>query len=160
VDFKNVLIVMTSNLGAEFLAEQKDGEDVEEVRDLVMGVVRSAFRPEFLNRLDEILLFRRLTRAHMGAIVDIQLDRLRALLEDRKITLDVDEAALMWLGNMGYDPSYGARPLKRVIQKYLQNPLATMLLEGKIADGETVTVGVGDGNLVLNGEAVDAAEAA
>jgi ATP-dependent Clp protease ATP-binding subunit ClpB len=96
----------------------------------------------------------------MGAIVDIQLDRLRALLEDRKITLDVDEAALMWLGNMGYDPSYGARPLKRVIQKYLQNPLATMLLEGKIADGETVTVGVGDGNLVLNGEAVDAAEAA
>ncbi|MBO6835277.1 MAG: ATP-dependent chaperone ClpB [Alphaproteobacteria bacterium] len=161
VDFSNVLIVMTSNLGAEFLAEQKDGDDVESVRDLVMGVVRQAFRPEFLNRLDEILLFRRLTRDNMTGIVDIQLDRLRGLLTDRKITLDLSKDALMWLGNAGYDPVYGARPLKRVIQKHLQNPLASMILEGSIAEGDTVNVTAGEGHLILNGHPVDVeAEAA
>ncbi|NMM43470.1 ATP-dependent chaperone ClpB [Rhodospirillaceae bacterium KN72] len=160
VDFRNVLIIMTSNLGAEYLAEQKDGEDVEEVRGQVMEVVRHAFRPEFLNRLDEILLFRRLTRDNMTGIVDIQLERLRSLLADRKITLNLSKDALMWLGNMGYDPVYGARPLKRVIQKNLQNPLAGLILEGTVADGDTVQVTVEDGNLVLNGKPVEAAEAA
>ena len=160
VDFRNVLIIMTSNLGAEYLAEQKDGEDVEEVRGQVMEVVRHAFRPEFLNRLDEILLFRRLTRDNMTGIVDIQLERLRSLLADRKITLNLSKDALMWLGNMGYDPVYGARPLKRVIQKNLQNPLAGLILEGNVADGDTVQVTVEDGNLILNGKPVDAAEAA
>ena len=155
IDFRNVLIVMTSNLGAEFLAEQKDGEDVEAVREPVMNVVRHAFRPEFLNRLDEILLFRRLSRDNMTGIVDIQLDRLRALLADRKITLDLDKAALMWLGNAGYDPVYGARPLKRVIQKHLQNPLASMILEGTIGEGETVRISAGDGSLILNGKAIE-----
>ena len=125
------------------------------MRGQVMEVVRAAFRPEFLNRLDEVLLFHRLTRDHMTHIVDIQLDRLRAMLADRKITLDLDQAALTWLGNEGYDPVYGARPLKRVIQRSLQNALATMILEGRIEDGETVKVGVGDGTLVINGTAVE-----
>ncbi len=161
VDFRNVLIIMTSNLGAEYLAEQKDGEDVEDVRPQVMEVVRHAFRPEFLNRLDEILLFRRLTRENMTGIVDIQLERLRALLRDRKITLEVTKPALMWLGNAGYDPVYGARPLKRVIQKHLQNPLANMILDGSIAEGDTVTVAALDGKLILNGQAIEGdAEAA
>lgn len=115
-----------------------------------MDVVRGAFRPEFLNRLDEVLLFHRLTRDHMTNIVDIQLDRLRAMLADRKITMDLDEDALTWLGDKGYDPVYGARPLKRVIQRSLQNTLATMLLEGRIEDGETVKVDVVDGGLVIN----------
>ncbi|MDF1750754.1 MAG: AAA family ATPase, partial [Alphaproteobacteria bacterium] len=156
VDFRNVLIILTSNLGAEFLADQKDGEDVEAVRPQVMEVVRHAFRPEFLNRLDEILLFRRLSRENMTGIVDIQLDRLRDLLVDRKITLTVDPAALMWLGNAGYDPVYGARPLKRVIQKHLQNPLANMILEGRINDGDTITISARDDHLILNGEDLDA----
>ena len=155
VDFRNVLIVMTSNLGADFLAEQKDGEDVEAVRGQVMGVVRRAFRPEFLNRLDEILLFRRLSRADMTGIVDIQLQRLRDLLGDRKIALDVDEAALRWLGTAGYDPVYGARPLKRVIQKRLQNPLASLILDGSVADGDTVKIGAGGDGLALNGRPVE-----
>ncbi len=111
---------------------------MDAVREQVMDVVRGAFRPEFLNRLDEVLLFHRLTRDHMTNIVDIQLDRLRAMLADRKITMDLDEDALTWLGDKGYDPVYGARPLKRVIQRSLQNTLATMLLEGRIEDGETV----------------------
>ncbi|MAX62545.1 MAG: ATP-dependent chaperone ClpB [Rhodospirillaceae bacterium] len=156
VDFRNVLIILTSNLGAEYLADQKDGEDVEAVRPQVMEVVRHAFRPEFLNRLDEILLFRRLSRENMSGIVDIQLDHLRALLKDRKITLTVDPAALMWLGNAGYDPVYGARPLKRVIQKHLQNPLANLILDGSLNEGDTVTVGASNGHLVLNGREIEA----
>ncbi|MEJ1996463.1 MAG: AAA family ATPase, partial [Limibacillus sp.] len=160
VDFRNTLIVMTSNLGSEVLANQPEGEDSEAVRGEVMEVVRRAFRPEFLNRLDEILLFHRLQRSQMAAIVEIQLERLRALLEDRKITLDLDDKALAWLGEAGYDPVYGARPLKRVIQRRLQNPLASMILEGRIADGETVKVSAGEDGLVINGESVETEEAA
>jgi ATP-dependent Clp protease ATP-binding subunit ClpB len=157
VDFKNVLIVMTSNLGSEFLAGQAEGEDVEAVRPMVMDVVRSSFRPEFLNRLDEILLFRRLSREHMTGIVDIQLGHLAKLLEDRNIELAVDEAAKVWLADKGYDPVYGARPLKRVIQRTLQNPLASMILEGTVSDGEVATVSVSGGGLSINGEALEAA---
>ena len=122
VDFRNTLIVMTSNLGAEYLVNQKDGEDSEAVRDQVMAVVRANFRPEFLNRVDEILLFHRLRREDMGRIVDIQLQRLLKLLDDRKITIKLEPAAREWLADKGYDPAYGARPLKRVIQKALQDP--------------------------------------
>ena len=157
IDFKNVLIIMTSNLGSEFLANQGEGEDVEAVRPMVMDVVRSSFRPEFLNRLDEILLFRRLSRGHMGAIVDIQLGRLAVLLEDRSIALDVDEAARAWIAEKGYDPVYGARPLKRVIQRALQNPLASLILEGTVAEGETASVSVSGDGLSINGEALEAA---
>ncbi len=156
VDFRNTLIIMTSNLGSEFLSAQSEGDDVEDVRPQVMDIVRTAFRPEFLNRLDEILLFRRLSRQHMSAIVNIQLAGLSALLEDRKVSLDVDASAMMWLGNAGYDPVYGARPLKRIIQRHLQNPLASMILEGKVSEGETVSVTAGEGNLILNGEVIDA----
>jgi ATP-dependent Clp protease ATP-binding subunit ClpB len=155
VDFRNTLIILTSNLGSEVLANQPEGESIDAVRDQVMDVVRGAFRPEFLNRLDEVLLFHRLTRDHMTHIVDIQLDRLRAMLADRKIVLDLDGDALNWLGDEGYDPVYGARPLKRVIQRSLQNALATMILDGSIEDGETVKVGVGDGALVINGTAIE-----
>ncbi len=155
VDFRNTLIILTSNLGSEVLAHQAEGESVDAVREQVMDVVRGAFRPEFLNRLDETLLFHRLSREHMTGIVDIQLDRLRAMLADRKIALELDEAALTWLADAGYDPVYGARPLKRVIQRSLQNALATMILEGRIEDGETVTVGAGDGGLIINGAAVE-----
>ncbi len=148
VDFKNVLIVMTSNLGAEYMA---GGEDVEAVREQVMDVVRSRFRPEFLNRLDEILLFHRLTREQMDAIVDIQMERLRRLLQDRKIAIRLDETARTWLADQGYDPIYGARPLKRVIQRNVQDPLAELLLEGRIKDGETVTVSAGAEGIVIDG---------
>ena len=116
--------------------------------------MRGAFRPEFLNRLDEILLFHRLTREQMSEIVEIQLGHLRDLLEDRKITLELDAAATEWLGNAGYDPVYGARPLKRVIQRHLQNPLASRILEGEIADGDVVRVTTEADGLVINGEAV------
>ncbi|MEN8195126.1 MAG: ATP-dependent chaperone ClpB, partial [Pseudomonadota bacterium] len=143
VDFRNVLIVMTSNLGSEILANQPEGEDSTAVRGQVMEVVKMAFRPEFINRLDDILLFHRLTREHMTGIVEIQLGRLQALLADRKIALALDDAAKAWLGDAGYDPVYGARPLKRVIQNALQNTLAQMILEGAIADGETVNVSAG-----------------
>jgi ATP-dependent Clp protease ATP-binding subunit ClpB len=143
VDFRNTLIVLTSNLGSDLLANQPDGEDVEAVRPGVMEVVRRAFRPEFLNRLDEILLFRRLSRQHMTGIVEIQLRRLEGLLADRKIVLDLDTAAKAWLAEAGYDPVYGARPLKRVIQRELQNPLATAILRGSIKDGERVAVRAG-----------------
>jgi ATP-dependent Clp protease ATP-binding subunit ClpB len=143
VDFKNTLIVLTSNLGSELLAGQGEGEDVEAARPGVMDVVRRAFRPEFLNRLDEILLFRRLSRQHMTGIVEIQLRRLEALLAERKIVLDLDGAAKAWLAETGYDPVYGARPLKRVIQRELQNPLATAILRGSIKDGDRVAVRVG-----------------
>ncbi|MCG8546150.1 MAG: AAA family ATPase, partial [Alphaproteobacteria bacterium] len=157
VDFRNVLIVMTSNLGGDILANQPIGQDSSAVRNEVMEVVRANFRPEFINRIDETLLFHRLSREDMSAIVDIQLERLCALLADRKITLDVDDAARNWLGDKGYDPVYGARPLKRVIQQELQNPLASLLLAGKIADGETVHVSAGDGALTINGEVAQAA---
>jgi ATP-dependent Clp protease ATP-binding subunit ClpB len=140
VDFRNTLIVLTSNLGSEYLAALPEGADVGEARGQVMEAVRQAFRPEFLNRLDEILLFRRLTRKDMTAIVDIQLRRLQKLLDERKITLKLDDAAKRWLANAGYDPGYGARPLKRVIQRELQNPLATQILEGKIHEGDAVHV--------------------
>ena len=155
VDFRNTLIILTSNLGSEVLAHQAEGESVDAVREQVMDVVRGAFRPEFLNRLDETLLFHRLSREHMTGIVDIQLDWLRTMLADRKIALELDEAALTWLADAGYDPVYGARPLKRVIQRSLQNALATMILEGRIEDGETLTVGAGDGGLIINGAAVE-----
>jgi ATP-dependent Clp protease ATP-binding subunit ClpB len=140
VDFRNTLIVLTSNLGSEYLAALPDGADVNEARGAVMEVVRQAFRPEFLNRLDEILLFRRLSRADMTGIVAIQLRQLQKLLDDRKIILEVDDEARRWLAEAGYDPVYGARPLKRVIQRELQNPLALELLEGRIQDGDTVLV--------------------
>jgi ATP-dependent Clp protease ATP-binding subunit ClpB len=159
VDFKNTLIIMTSNLGSEHLANQPDGEDTEPVREQVMDVVRGAFRPEFLNRLDEILLFHRLTREQMSEIVDIQLIHLQLLLEDRKVVLELDDAAREWLANAGYDPVYGARPLKRVIQRQLQNPLASRILEGNIADGDVVVISAGAEGLVIDGEAVQAAAA-
>ncbi len=169
VDFKNTLILMTSNLGAEFLADPRqpmgfgmpgDKEKVlseAEAYDLVMDVVRRHFRPEFLNRVDEIIVFHRLQRDQMAAIVDIQMKRLQSLLTDRKITVDLDDAGRTWLANKGYDPVYGARPLKRVIQAHVQNPLADLILAGKVHDGDTVRIGVQDGALTLNGEAVRAA---
>jgi ATP-dependent Clp protease ATP-binding subunit ClpB len=140
VDFRNTLIVMTSNLGSEFLVTLAPDENVEKVRGLVMDAVRATFRPEFLNRLDEILLFRRLSRADMTGIVDIQLARLQKLLDERKVRLDVDEKAKEWLADAGYDPAYGARPLKRVIQRELQNVLAEKILAGEIREGDTVKV--------------------
>jgi len=160
VDFKNTLIILTSNLGSSHLAALKDGESTESVREQVMEEVRRAFRPEFLNRLDEILLFNRLSRAHMTDIVEVQMQKLLKLLADRKIELKIDGKALQWLANRGYDPVYGARPLKRVIQRSLQNPLATQLLEGRIHDGDTVEVGVENGELTVGGERVmsDAAD--
>jgi ATP-dependent Clp protease ATP-binding subunit ClpB len=160
VDFRNTLIVMTSNLGSEVLANQPEGEDSEAVRDQVMEVVRRAFRPEFLNRLDEILLFHRLQKSQMAGIVEIQLARLRKLLADRKITLELDGKALAWLAEAGYDPVYGARPLKRVIQRRLQNPLASLILEGKVADGQRVEVSADEQGLVIDGKPVEAEEAA
>jgi len=154
VDFKNTLIVLTSNLGGEILANQPEGEDTTEVKEEVMEIVRAHFRPEFLNRLDETLLFHRLDRAHMTGIVDVQLQRLIKLLDDRKIELDVDERGKRWLADTGYDPVYGARPLKRVIQRHLQNPLAGMILSGQVKDGQTVTVSSDGNDLLVNGEAV------
>jgi ATP-dependent Clp protease ATP-binding subunit ClpB len=151
VDFRNTIIVLTSNLGSEYLAALMEGQPAEAAREQVMEVVRRSFRPEFLNRLDEIILFNRLGRNEMKKIVDIQLRHLQKLLADRKIVLDIDEKAKTWLANTGYDPVYGARPLKRVIQRQLQNPLATMLLSGAIKDGETVGVTVQDGQLAING---------
>jgi ATP-dependent Clp protease ATP-binding subunit ClpB len=154
VDFRNTLVIMTSNMGADILVNQPDGEEVEAVRDQVMAVVRMNFRPEFLNRLDEILLFHRLRRDQMSAIVDIQVARLQRLLEDRKIRLVLDDSARDWLARKGYDPAYGARPLKRVIQKSLQDPLAELLLAGRIVDGQKVPVSAGADGLVIDGEAV------
>jgi ATP-dependent Clp protease ATP-binding subunit ClpB len=157
VDFKNTLIIMTSNIGSEFLANQKEGEDAEAARPYVMAEMKTKFRPEFLNRIDEIILFHRLKREQMAAIVDIQIGRLQKLLADRKLTLVLDEAARTWLANRGYDPTYGARPLKRVIQKSVQDPLAEQLLAGRIKDGDTVKLTVRDGTLVVNGQPVQAA---
>ncbi len=149
VDFKNTLIVLTSNLGSDLIAAQKDGEDVESVRPGVMEVVRAAFRPEFLNRLDDILLFRRLSRANMKGVVAIQLKHLEKLLADRKIAIELDEAARDWLADAGYDPLYGARPLKRIIQRELQNRLATQILSGTVKDGDTVRVSVEKNELAI-----------
>ncbi len=157
VDFRNTIIILTSNLGAEYLVNQKEGEETDAVRDLVMAEVRAKFRPEFLNRLDDIILFHRLQRSEMGKIVDIQMARLQKLLADRKITIDLDDKARTWIANRGYDPAYGARPLKRVIQRHVQNPLAEQILAGRIKDGETVRLSVRDGDLVLNGEPVKVA---
>ena len=157
VDFSNVLIIMTSNSGAEYLVNLGEGEDVESVRDDVMAEVRAKFRPEFLNRLDDIILFHRLQRSQMAAIVDIQLRRLRELLADRKIELELDDKAIGWLADKGYDPAYGARPLKRVIQKAVQDPLAELILAGKIKDGDKVAVTADSNGIIVNGEAVKAA---
>jgi ATP-dependent Clp protease ATP-binding subunit ClpB len=143
VDFRNTLIIMTSNLGSEFLAAQGEGEETEAVRPQVMDVVRRHFRPEFLNRIDEIILFKRLGRAQMDSIVRIQLKRVEKLLEGRRMSLDVDADALHWLGERGYDPVYGARPLKRVIQKDLVDPIAKKLLAGDLAEGSVIRVGAG-----------------
>ncbi len=149
VDFTNTLIILTSNLGSQFIASLGEGEDVESVEPQVMDIVRAHFRPEFLNRLDEIILFHRLGQDHMGPIVDIQVARVGKLLADRKVTLDLTDAARAWLGRVGYDPVYGARPLKRAVQKYLQDPLADKILRGDVLDGSTIHVDEGDGGLVL-----------
>jgi len=158
VDFRNTLIVMTSNLGSEYLVAQADGDDTDKVRDQVMAEVRGHFRPEFLNRVDEIILFHRLKRDQMGRIVDIQIEHLKKLLEDRKITISLDPKAREWLAEKGYDPAYGARPLKRTIQKYVQDPLAELILSGGIKDGEKVKIASGRDGLSFNGAKV--AEAA
>ena len=157
VDFRNTLIVMTSNLGADFLVNQPEGEDTDAVRDQVMTVVRAVFRPEFLNRIDEIILFHRLKKSEMTRIVDIQMTRLQKLLDDRKITITLDAGAREWLADKGWDPAYGARPLKRVIQKAVQDPLAEMILAGTIKDGEKVTVSSGKQGLTFNGKLAQAA---
>ncbi|MDE2411923.1 MAG: ATP-dependent chaperone ClpB [Sphingomonadales bacterium] len=152
VDFTNTLIILTSNLGSQYLANLEEGQAVESVEPQVMEVVRAHFRPEFLNRLDEIILFHRLGQDHMGPIVEIQVARVAKLLKDRKITLDLTDAAKRWLGRVGYDPIYGARPLKRAVQRYLQDPLAEKLLAGEIPDGSTVKIDEGDGALAMNVE--------
>jgi ATP-dependent Clp protease ATP-binding subunit ClpB len=149
VDFRNTLIIMTSNLGSEYLANQEDGPngeggDIEAVRPLVMDAVRRHFRPEFLNRVDEIILFKRLGRAQMDDIVGIQLQRVEKLLADRRMSLNLDASAVHWLAERGYDPVYGARPLKRVIQKELVDPIARKLLAGDFKDGELIEVSAGD----------------
>src|ERR1700731_4795361 len=160
VDFRNTLIVMTSNIGSEFLVNQPEGEDTSAVREQVMGLVRAHFRPEFLNRVDEIILFHRLQRSEMSKIVDIQIKRLQKLLEDRKITLTLDAAAREWLAAKGWDPAYGARPLKRVIQRNLQDPLAEMILAGEVRDGDRVAISVEGNVLTFNGKAPQTAEIA
>jgi ATP-dependent Clp protease ATP-binding subunit ClpB len=159
VDFRNTLIIMTSNLGAEYLVGLREGDDVDKVRDEVMGVVKASFRPEFLNRVDEVILFHRLRRQDMGKIVEIQLKRLERLLTDRKITLSLDKDAIDWLANKGYDPAYGARPLKRVIQKELQDPLAERILMGEILDGSTVKITAGSDRLNFRSKSTVVTEA-
>ncbi len=150
VDFSNTLIILTSNLGSQYLAAVEDGQSVESVEPQVMEIVRGHFRPEFLNRLDEIILFHRLGQSHMGPIVDIQVGRVAKLLSDRKISLHLTDAAREWLGRVGYDPVYGARPLRRAVQRHLQDPLAEEILRGNVKDGSTVTVDEGDGKLALS----------
>ncbi|MCB1446476.1 MAG: AAA family ATPase, partial [Rhizobiaceae bacterium] len=150
VDFKNTIIIMTSNLGAEFLTQLGEDDEVESVREMVLGVVRQAFRPEFLNRVDEIILFHRLHRREMGAIVDIQLERLEKLLAERKITLELGADARAWLADKGYDPVYGARPLKRAIQRYVQDPLSERILSGDFPDGSKILVSAGSDRLVFS----------
>src|SRR6185312_2132607 len=160
VDFRNTVIILTSNLGAEYLVDLKDGESVELVRGKVLDMVKSAFRPEFLNRIDEILLFHRLGREHMGSIVDIQFSRLEKLLKDRDIVLELTPRAREWLANEGYDPAYGARPLKRVIQRSVQDQLAEELLGGTVQDGMTVEVDVDGLGLSLRPVAQDISDVA
>jgi ATP-dependent Clp protease ATP-binding subunit ClpB len=160
VDFRNTLIIMTSNLGSEFLVSQPEGEETSAVRELVMGTVRAHFRPEFLNRVDEIILFHRLQKSEMGRIVEIQFARLSKLLEDRKITLTLDAAARDWLAAKGWDPAYGARPLKRVIQRNVQDPLAEMILAGEVRDGDHVAISSEGNVLTFNGAARQTAEIA
>jgi ATP-dependent Clp protease ATP-binding subunit ClpB len=160
VDFRNTLIIMTSNLGSEFLVNQPEGEDTSAVREQVMGMVRAHFRPEFLNRVDEIILFHRLQKSEMGRIVEIQFGRLQKLLEERKIVLTLDAAARDWLAAKGWDPAYGARPLKRVIQRNLQDPLAEMILAGEVKDGDRVAISVKGNVLTFNGKAPQTAEIA
>ena len=154
VDFKNTLIIMTSNIGAEYLVAQKDEDDPAQARAFVLAEVKTKFRPEFLNRIDEIIVFHRLKREHMGRIVDIQVGRLQKLLTDRKITISIDDQARTWLSNQGYDPAYGARPLKRVIQRNVQDPLAEAILAGRVKDGEPVHISVSGGKLSLNGKEI------
>ncbi len=149
VDFTNTLIILTSNLGSQYLANLDEGQDVEAVEPQVMEVVRGHFRPEFLNRLDEIILFHRLGVEHMAPIVEIQVARVAGLLKDRKITLELTDAAKRWLGRVGYDPVYGARPLKRAVQRYVQDPLAEKLLAGEVPDGASVKIDEGDGALEI-----------
>jgi ATP-dependent Clp protease ATP-binding subunit ClpB len=149
VDFTNTLIVLTSNLGSQHIAALADDDPVEKAEEAVMAQVRAHFRPEFLNRLDEIVLFHRLGQQHMGGIVDIQLARVQKLLAGRKLTLELTDAARAWLGRVGYDPVYGARPLKRAVQKYLQDPLADLILKGEVLPGVTLKVDEGDGGLVI-----------
>ena len=160
VDFRNTLIIMTSNLGSEFLVNQPEDEDTSAVREQVMGTVRAHFRPEFLNRVDEIILFHRLQKSEMGRIVEIQFGRLQRLLEERKITLTLDAAARDWLAAKGWDPAYGARPLKRVIQRNLQDPLAEMILAGDVKDGDRVVISTEGNVLTFNGKAPQTAEIA
>ena len=160
VDFRNTLIIMTSNLGSEFLVNQPEGEDTSAVREQVMGTVRAHFRPEFLNRVDEIILFHRLQKSEMGRIVEIQFSRLQKLLEDRKITLTLDAPARDWLAAKGWDPAYGARPLKRVIQRNVQDPLAEMILAGEVKDGDRIAISVEGNVLTFNGKAPQTAEIA
>jgi ATP-dependent Clp protease ATP-binding subunit ClpB len=160
VDFRNTLIIMTSNLGSEFLVNQPEGEDTSAVREQVMGMVRAHFRPEFLNRVDEIILFHRLQKSEMGRIVEIQFARLQKLLEDRKITLTLDAAARDWLAEKGWDPAYGARPLKRVIQRSVQDPLAEMILAGDVKDDDRVAISEKGNVLTFNGKALSTAEIA
>jgi ATP-dependent Clp protease ATP-binding subunit ClpB len=157
VDFRNTLIVMTSNLGSEFLANQPEGQDTDAVRGEVMAVVRASFRPEFINRIDEIILFHRLKRSEMTKIVDIQMRRLSKLLEDRKISIVLEPSARDWLADKGWDPAYGARPLKRVIQKSVQDPLAELILSGGVKDGEKVVISAGKQGLAFNGKLAAAA---
>ena len=152
VDFKNTLIIMTSNLGADALANDASEDEISEpARESVMAAIRSHFRPEFLNRIDETVFFKRLGRKEIGSIVDIQVKRLAKLLADRQITIELDDQAHEWLANRGYDPIYGARPLKRLIQRELQDPLARLILEGRVKDGETIKVSSEAGNLILDG---------
>ena len=149
VDFTNTIIILTSNLGSQYLAALGDEEPVEKAEPQVMEVVRGHFRPEFLNRLDEIILFHRLSQADMAPIVEIQVARVGDLLKDRKIALELTDGARDWLGRVGYDPVYGARPLKRAVQRHLQDPLADRLLAGEVPDGSTVRVEEGEGELGL-----------
>jgi ATP-dependent Clp protease ATP-binding subunit ClpB len=164
VDFRNTIIIMTSNLGADWLVNLKENESVELVRGKVLDAVKAAFRPEFLNRVDDIILFHRLAREHMGAIVEIQLKRLADLLRDRDIMLDLTPKGREWLANEGYDPAYGARPLKRVIQREVQDRLAEAILSGDIEDGQTVRIDAGDAGLMLvpeiEGEVINSPAAA
>jgi ATP-dependent Clp protease ATP-binding subunit ClpB len=157
VDFRNTLIVMTSNLGAEFLMSQPEGEDTDAVKDQVMAVVRASFRPEFLNRVDEIILFHRLKKPDMGRIVDIQMRRLQKLLDERKIRIVLEPSARDWLAEKGWDPAYGARPLKRTIQKAVQDPLAELILSGHVKDGEEVVISASKQGLTFNGQVAAAA---